>query len=95
MAMAERQSTHRENLEAKVVHGNVASQTRGSYFAFIIVLVAIVCGTFLIWDGKSAEGLVAIIASLSAIVAVFFRSKGEQKKERVEKSENLQSRRQQ
>jgi uncharacterized membrane protein len=44
MAMAERQSAHRERLEARVVDGNVANQTRGSYFAFIIMLAAILCG---------------------------------------------------
>ena len=38
MAMAERQSEHREKLESLVVNGNVASQTRGSYFAFILAL---------------------------------------------------------
>lgn len=38
MAMAERQSEHREKLEARVVNGNVASQTRGSWFSFTPVL---------------------------------------------------------
>jgi uncharacterized membrane protein len=41
MAMAERQSAHRESLEAKVVAGNVASQARGALYAFIICLVTI------------------------------------------------------
>lgn len=41
LAMAEKQSTHREYLEKRVVDGNVSNQTRGSYFGFIISLVAI------------------------------------------------------
>lgn len=51
MAMAERQSAHRERLEARVIDGNVASQTRGAYFALIISLVAITGGIGLIYQG--------------------------------------------
>jgi uncharacterized membrane protein len=56
MAMAERQSSHREKLEAHVVNGNVASQTRGSWFAFILCLVALIGGFSLISQGKSVTG---------------------------------------
>jgi uncharacterized membrane protein len=93
MAMAERQSAHRERLEARVVDGNVANQTRGSYFAFILALVAIGGGFFLIHEGRSAQGLVAIITSLVALASVFFYSKAEQRKERIEKAAALQTRR--
>ncbi len=93
MTMAERQSEHREKLEARVVNGNVASQTRGSYFAFILALVAIVGGFYLILKGKDTSGLVAIIGSLASLLGVFILSKREQKSERVEKSTALQQRR--
>jgi uncharacterized membrane protein len=93
LAMAEKQSAHREYLEKRVVDGNVSNQTRGSYFGFIISLVAILSGVWLIDHGKSPEGLVAIIASLGGLVSVFFYSKYQQKKEREEKSAALQARR--
>ena len=93
LAMAEKQSTHREYLEKRVVDGNVSNQTRGSYFGFIISLVAILSGVWLIAHGKSTEGLVAIITSLGGLVSVFFYSKYQQKKEREEKSAALQERR--
>ena len=93
MAMAERQSAHRERLEARVVDGNVANQTRGSYFAFILALVAIGGGFFLIHEGRSAQGLAAIITSVVALASVFFYSKVEQRKERTEKATALQTRR--
>ena len=51
LAMAERQSKHRELLEAQVIAGNLRSQSRGSVFAFIIALVAIIGGMFLIEEG--------------------------------------------
>ncbi len=92
MAMAERQSAHRESLEALVVKGNLASQTRGSYFAFLLALVCIAGGFSLVYAGKSGEGISAIITSITGLVGVFIYSKHEQKKERVEKALALQSR---
>lgn len=93
MAMAERQSAHREQMEARVINGNVASQTRGSYFAFILALVAIIGGFFLIYTGKNGAGLAAIIASVGSLAGVFVYTKYEQRKEREIKATNLQSRR--
>jgi len=92
MAMAERQSAHRVSLEAKVVAGNVASQARGSHYAFIICLVTIVGGFVLIETGKSIYGISAIILSLATLAGVFVIAKKEQKKERVEKSTALEKR---
>jgi uncharacterized membrane protein len=93
MVMAERQSAHRERLEARVVDGNVANQTRGSYFAFVIILVAILCGFYLIHEGKNTAGLTSIITAVGGAVGVFFYSKLEQKKERDEKAAVLAERR--
>jgi uncharacterized membrane protein len=92
MAMAERQSAHRERLEARVVDGNVANQTRGSYFAFMVMMVAILSGFYLIHEGRNAEGLTSIIAALSGVIGVFFYSKLEQKKEREDKATALEER---
>lgn len=93
MAMAERQSAHRESLEAKVVAGNVASQARGSHYAFIICLITIVGGFVLIGMGKSIYGISAVIASLATLAGVFVIAKTSQRKERVEKSNALEKRR--
>ena len=93
MAMAERQSIHRESLEANVVAGNVASQARVSIFAFIICLVSLIGGFGLIFTGKSVDGIVAIISSLAALAGVFVYGKYRQSRERVEKSDALTERR--
>ena len=93
MAMAERQSAHRERLEARVVNGNVASQTRGSWFAFILCLVALVGGFYLILHGKSTSGLVAIMVSVGTIGGIFIYSRHEQRQERADKSVVLEKRR--
>lgn len=92
MVMAERQSAHRERLEARVVEGNVANQTRGSYFAFVIALVALLGGFSLIYEGKSGEGLAAIISSVSGLVGVFVYAKVDQRRERTEKMKALDQR---
>lgn len=89
MAMAERQSAHREKLEAQVVAGNVASQARGSIFAFSICLVALIGGFALIAFGKSPYGLAAIISSLAALAGVFVYGKYQQRKERQDKADAL------
>jgi uncharacterized membrane protein len=92
MAMAEAQSAHRERLETRALEAGIATQARGAYFSFTLSLIAIVGGLFLIHEGRSAEGLAAIIASLASLVSVFFYSKSEQKKERVEKMNSLEAR---
>ena len=89
MAMAERQSAHRESLEAQVVAGNVASQARGSHYAFIICLVTIIGGFVLIGMGKNILGISAVIGSLATLAGVFIIAKREQKKERIEKQDAL------
>ena len=94
MVMAERQSAHRESLEAMVVAGNVASQKQGSIFAFILCLVALIGGFGLLATGRSeAGGIASIISSLSVLAGVFVYGRLQQRKERGDKSDALTSRR--
>lgn len=89
-----RQSAHRESLEAQVVSSNISSQKMGSAYAFIISIVAIAGGIWLIHDGKSVSGLTTILSDLVALAGVFVYSRKKQASERVEKSNALQERRQ-
>lgn len=92
VAMAERQSAHREEMETVVVNAAARSQTRGSWFAFIISMTAILGGVYLIKLGKSGEGVAAIIASLAGLAAVFVYGKKQEKKELNEKADALAKR---
>jgi uncharacterized membrane protein len=92
LVMAERQSAHREAIESKVVDAGIKSQTRGSWFGFIISMTAIVGGIYLIKLGKSTEGLIAIIGSLAALAGVFVYGKRKESKELKEKSDALAKR---
>lgn len=94
LAMAERQSAHRESLEAQVVGSNISSQRMGSAYAFIISIVAVAGGIWLIHDGKSVSGLTTILSDLVALAGVFVYSRRKQAAERVDKSNTLQERRQ-
>lgn len=92
LAMAEKQSAHRESLEATVVNGNLEMQKRGSNRAFILALVIIVGGIYLMATGRDAWGFAAIITSLVSLVSVFAISRSRQKIERAKKEESLESR---
>jgi len=93
MVMAERQSAHRESLEARVVAGNIANQTRGSIFAFIICLVTLIFGFYLVLKGMNVQGFASIVGALGGVLCTFIYSRIEQRKERVEKAATLESRR--
>ena len=92
-AAFERQGAHRESLEICVVQGNVKSQSRGSWFGFIISMTAVLAGTYLIAIGKGVWGLPTIISSLAALVGVFYYGRRQQKKELIGKSTALEQRR--
>lgn len=92
LAMAERQSAHRESLEAAVVTANIHSQKRGTWFGFIIAMTAILGGIYLVVIGKSSQGLAAIISSLAALTGVFIYGKAKEGKELREKSQALAKR---
>ena len=85
VALAENQSNHRQVIEKAVVNGNVAAEKRGQIFGFIIAMTAVIGGIYLIANDRSVEGLVAIIAALSALVGVFVYGRIQQKKERETK----------
>lgn len=89
MQMAERQSAHRESLELMVVTGNVKAQTRGTLYAFIICMVVILGGLWLLYTGKSIVGLVTILGSLATLAGVFIVGRSKQAQERNKKSRAL------
>jgi hypothetical protein len=91
--MAERQSQHRETIESQVVTGNIESQKRGSILGFILALVTILGGIYLVYAGKDGYGFATIITSLVGLIGVFVYSRRQQGKERIEKATALAERR--
>jgi hypothetical protein len=87
--MAERQSAHRQDLEKRVVVNNCAAQTRGQWFAFILCLVVLCGGVYLLATGKSLEGFSTIIIALCSLIGALVYGRSEQRKERQDKAKNL------
>jgi uncharacterized membrane protein len=81
VAMAERQATHRQDLEKTAFTSNRKRELTGQVFGLVIALSAIGCGTYLAMHDKPLAGLGTIIATVVSLVAVFIYGKYTQKKE--------------
>lgn len=89
IAMAEKQSSHRQELEKAVIEANCSTQRTGPVFGFIICMTAILGGVYLIHSGKSPEGLTSIISALASLATVFILGRRKQEKELKEKAAAL------
>lgn len=86
ISMAERQSAHRQAIEAKVVGANCAAQRSGPAYGFALVLSAMVISAILLWNGKDIAGITTLVSALAAIVITFVVGKRRQRSE-LEKRE--------
>jgi uncharacterized membrane protein len=89
IVMAESQHAHRLGLEKHVIHSNVSAQRLGTILGFVVAMTVIIGGTWLVHDGKSGQGLAAILSALAVLVGTFIYSKHEQQKELAKKTEAL------
>ena len=89
IAMAESQHSHRQELEKHVIKSNVSAQKLGTILGFIVSMTVVLGGMFLVHEGKSGEGLAAILTALASLVGVFLYSKREQQKDLAKKTEGL------
>jgi len=85
VASMEQQSAHRQQLENRVVDSNCRSQRRGQTYAFILALVILLGGFFLIYLDKDAYGIASIVTAVVGVTGVFVIGKFEQSKERDRK----------
>lgn len=89
IVMAESQHSHRLQLEKEVVHSNVSAQKLGTILGFVVAMTTVLGGMWLVHEGKSGEGLAAILTALASLVGVFFYSKREQQKDLAKKTEAI------
>jgi len=85
VTLAERQSAHRQSLEAKRIDAANVSERLGQISALILALTAIVGGIYLISIGKSTSGLVSILGTLASLAGVFIYGRRKQAEERKQK----------
>lgn len=89
LTMAEEQSKHRKKLEEIVVLGGSRNQAAGMIFAFVLSLVIVGSGAFLIYHDKSLEGFGLILSDLLGLIGVFVYGKSTQLKELKANRESL------
>jgi uncharacterized membrane protein len=72
--MTERQGEHRRELEQKIVEANIHSEKRGQFLAFVLALLICGGGIYLLAQGRSVVGLVALLTPLAGLAGLFLTS---------------------
>ena len=85
LAMAERQSAHRRQIESVVLDANVSPEKRGQILGFILCLIAIGGGIRLIAFDKDWQGVTAIIGALGTLIGALVFGRNRQVRELQEK----------
>lgn len=75
MKLVEDQSNHRQDIEKKVIESNISHEKLGMVFGFILGLVGILMGGFLLYSDKSISGFAVFFTSLGALVGNFIVNK--------------------
>jgi len=71
LSMAERQATHRQSLETKVVHGRVIDSRLGVIFGFLITIATEIGGIYVIRMGHVVSGSLLSGFGIATLAAVF------------------------
>lgn len=94
VAMAERQSSHRQAIERDRIKATNKTEHWGQVFAFILAMSTILGGVYLISIGKDGTGLAAILTALGSLVGVFLYGKYTQTRELKQKRRPLEEKEQ-
>jgi uncharacterized membrane protein len=70
----ETQSSHRQDLEKRMVGANILSRYLAQSISLLVVLAGIAAGTILILNDKDAAGLAAILTPLGVIAVRMLRN---------------------
>ena len=81
VALTERQSAHRQELEAVVVRTGAELAGRGQWMAYSLGIIGLLGGFALLAIGKDAAGITAIITAVAGLAGVFIYGKRTQRKE--------------
>jgi uncharacterized membrane protein len=81
----EEQSSHRREMEARVISSGAFSQRLGTVSASFAGLIGVSGGIWLAHEGKSVVGLATLFTTLASLVGVYLYQKPKQKQELDEK----------
>lgn len=91
MKMAESQTQHRQQLESRVITGDIIKSFAGLIFAFLIAALGIIGGIYLILKDKPTSGYVTIFAPLGLIAGAFILTKREEQEQENKKETDTES----
>jgi len=86
MAMAEKQSEHRQQLEKKALDTDSRNSLLGVIFAFILGFTALISGITIVYLGQPISGTIFGSAGLVSLVSAFIYGTRERRKEREAKA---------
>lgn len=89
IAMAERQASHRQQLETVVVKSGARDSLCGLIFGLIIGITGIVAGAIIIAKGYQVAGSFLGTGSIASLVGVFVYGSRQRRKEREAKNRAL------
>jgi uncharacterized membrane protein len=90
---ADIQASHRQHLETITVEGNIRSQFRGQWMAFIIALIMLLGGFALIYLNKNILGTIFVGGDIVAVIGVFVYGKRDQRQQLRAKADTVKSHR--
>lgn len=85
LAMAEKQSEHRRQVEQKIIHSDILDSKLGLWFGFLIGLAAVLVGGWVSVKVSTGAGGVISISAIAALVGVFVYGSRQKQNEPPEK----------
>ncbi len=83
--MAENQAGHRIGIENQVISSQTKESNRGQIMGFIIALIGLSFGSFLVYSGHDIAGASIAGVTLIGLVTVFIKGQNRQDKDLEEK----------
>jgi uncharacterized membrane protein len=80
-AAVEMQSLHRQEMERRTLDAAIRSEAVGRWLAFILAVMLIASGTFLIHEDKDPQGLSLIVGTMVSLCALFVYSRAKSRRE--------------
>ncbi len=91
IAMAENQSSHRQKIETKVINSDILNSKLGLIFGFIIGLVGIIGGVYVVVHDKAFAGGFIITGTLVSLVGTFVYGSRQRRSERQQSQDDSTS----
>lgn len=90
LTMAENQENHRIEMETIQLKKSHRNSLLGLIGGFIILLIVVLLGGYLIINNKPIEGFTSLILGIGSLVSSYFKGINSQKAERLERLDKLE-----